>query len=118
MDVPFVFIFGISGGELLILLLVVLLLFGPSKIPEIARMVGRGMGEVRKVQREINTEIHRYSSDIEREAKTMESEIKEITQENNQTDGAGQPVNKTKKHSIPDENDEDLPYPDLKNEEK
>lgn len=78
MIVPYPLLFGISGGEVLILLLLVLLLFGPKKIPEIARMIGRGMNEVKKVQREINTEIHRYSSDIEREAKEMESEIKQL----------------------------------------
>lgn len=75
------FLFGISGGEILVLLLLVLLLFGPKKIPEIARMIGRGMNEVKKVQREINTEIHRYSSEIEKEAKEMQSEIKKITEE-------------------------------------
>lgn len=63
---------------MLILLLLVLLLFGPRKIPEIARMIGRGMNEVKKVQREINTEIHKYSSDIEREAREMESEINKV----------------------------------------
>lgn len=78
MILPYPFLFGISGGEVLILLLLVLLLFGPKKIPEIARMIGRGMNEVKKVQREINTEIHRYSSDIEREAREMESEVKKI----------------------------------------
>ncbi len=74
------FLFGISGGEILILLLLVLLLFGPKKIPEIARMIGRGMNEVKKVQREINTEIHKYSSEIEKEAKEMQSEINKITE--------------------------------------
>lgn len=73
----FFFLFGISGGEILILLLLVLLLFGPKKIPEIARMLGRGLNEVKKVQREINTEIHRYSEDIEREAKEMDATLKQ-----------------------------------------
>ena len=72
---PDILLFGISGGEILILLLLVLLLFGPGKIPEMARMVGRGMREVKKVQREINTEIHRYSSDIEKEAREMRSNL-------------------------------------------
>lgn len=78
------FLFGISGGEILILLLLVLLLFGPKKIPEIARMIGRGMNEVKKVQREINTEINRYSSEIEKETKEMQSEIKKITEDPNE----------------------------------
>ncbi len=72
---PDILLFGISGGEILILLLIVLLLFGPGKIPEMARMIGRGMREVKKVQREINTEIHRYSSDIEKEAREMRSSL-------------------------------------------
>ena len=72
---PDILLFGISGGEILILLLIVLLLFGPGKIPEMARMIGRGMREVKKVQREINTEIHRYSSDIEKEAREIRSNL-------------------------------------------
>jgi TatA/E family protein of Tat protein translocase len=71
-------LFGVSGGEILILLLLVLVLFGPSKIPEIARMLGRGINEVKKVQREINTEIHRYSSEIEKETSKMQSEINQL----------------------------------------
>ncbi len=78
MNCLYPFLFGISGGEILILLLLVLLLFGPKKIPEIARMIGRGMSEVKKVQREINTEIHRYSQDIENEAKGIEDSIRDV----------------------------------------
>ncbi len=69
---PYILLFGISGGEILILLLLVLILFGPKKIPEIARMVGKGMNEVKKVQREINSEISRYSSEIDNEVRKME----------------------------------------------
>jgi TatA/E family protein of Tat protein translocase len=88
-----VLLFGISGGEILILLLLVLILFGPSKIPEIARMLGRGINEVKKVQREINTEIHRYSSEIEKETTKMQSEIddikKQVAQNLESTEGDG-----------------------------
>ncbi len=72
MKMPLILLFGISGGEILVLLLIVLLLFGPKKIPEIARMVGRGMNEVRKVQREINSEISRYSDDIDSDIRKMD----------------------------------------------
>ncbi len=68
-------LFGISGGEILIILVAVLVLFGPKKIPEIARMLGRGINEVKKVQREINSEIHRYSADIEHEARDVQEKI-------------------------------------------
>ncbi len=118
MSMPFIFLFGISGGELLILLLVVLLLFGPRKIPEIARMIGKGMNEVRKVQREINTEIHRYSGDIEREAKTMESEIKEMTQDTDQSGSKDHETNDADKTSVRKEGEDNLPYPYSNNTEE
>ncbi len=73
-----ILLFGISGGEILVIMLLVLLLFGPSKIPEIARMIGRGMSEVKKVQREINTEIQRYSADVEKEAQKIQSDIQDL----------------------------------------
>jgi sec-independent protein translocase protein TatA len=36
---------GISVWELLILLLVILLVFGPKRLPEIGRQLGKGMRE-------------------------------------------------------------------------
>jgi|GEM_PF-410813 len=74
----FAILFGISGGELLIIFLLALLVFGPGKIPEIARMIAKGVNEVKKVQREINSEIHRYSGDIEREARQMQRGIDDL----------------------------------------
>ena len=37
--------FGIGISEILILLLVVLLVFGPKRLPEMGRSLGRGMRE-------------------------------------------------------------------------
>ena len=90
----FVLLFGISGGEILIIMLVVLLLFGPSKIPEIARLIGRGMNEVKKVQREINTEIQRYSAEVEKETKKIQTDINELKEEINKGVEVDQPDEK------------------------
>ena len=49
--------FGLGGGEIGILLLVVLLLFGPSQLPKMARGLGEALREFRKAQREIRDEI-------------------------------------------------------------
>lgn len=127
MGISPVLLFGISGGELLILLLVVLLLFGPSKIPEIARMIGRGMNEVKKVQREINTEIHRYSSDIDRETKSMKSEISDLSGGKSKAKEVPENPQENSEHVQPDEYEQDgkdeeqddIPYPySKKNDEK
>lgn len=40
--------FGLGWNELLIVLVIVLVLFGGKKIPELLRGVGRGVGELQK----------------------------------------------------------------------
>ena len=39
--------FGIRGWELIIILIIVILLFGPAKIPELARKLGEAIREFR-----------------------------------------------------------------------
>ena len=52
--------FNIGTQELLILLLVVLILFGAKRIPEVARALGKGVGDFREalsgVERELKGE--------------------------------------------------------------
>jgi sec-independent protein translocase protein TatA len=40
---------GIGFPELIVIFVVVLILFGPQKIPEIARAIGKGMAEFKKI---------------------------------------------------------------------
>ena len=37
--------FGIGAGEIIIILVIVLLIFGPKRLPELGRSMGRGMRE-------------------------------------------------------------------------
>ncbi|TAJ12183.1 twin-arginine translocase TatA/TatE family subunit [Marinilabiliaceae bacterium JC017] len=57
----------ISGGELVIVFLVVLLLFGSKKIPELARSLGKGMYEFKKATDEIKREFRENTQDLENE---------------------------------------------------
>jgi Tat protein translocase TatB subunit len=45
--------FNIGTQELLVILLLALIVVGPQKLPELARSIGRGMREFRKVQDEV-----------------------------------------------------------------
>ncbi len=47
----------ISGGEFLIILLVAFFVFGPRKLPEIARKLGRTMNEIKSVSGELTREF-------------------------------------------------------------
>ena len=53
----------ISGPEIIIILLVVVLVFGTDKLPEIARSLGKGMSQIKNATNEIKSEIHRSADD-------------------------------------------------------
>jgi len=57
--------FGNFGGpDLFIILLIVLVLFGAKKLPELARSLGQSMNEFRKAREEFDRELHSVSSDL------------------------------------------------------
>ena len=49
--------FGLGLPELGLIVLVALIIFGPSKIPELARSVGKGIKEFKKATNEAHKEI-------------------------------------------------------------
>lgn len=58
--------FGNLGtGEIILILLVVLLLFGAKKIPELAQGIGKGMREFKKAVRDVEDEIKDGSKAID-----------------------------------------------------
>lgn len=63
----------ISGAEIFIILVVVLILFGAKKIPEIAKGMGKGMREFRKATDDIKKELNDSSSDIMDDIKDMKN---------------------------------------------
>ncbi|WPP52425.1 Sec-independent protein translocase subunit TatA/TatB [Catalinimonas niigatensis] len=55
------FLGGIGGWEVLIIMLVILIFFGANKIPEIAKGLGRGIREFKEATKEIKKEIEEGS---------------------------------------------------------
>jgi sec-independent protein translocase protein TatA len=51
--------FGLGGQEIFLILLIVLVLFGPKKIPELARGLGKGIQEFKKAQSSLHDEINK-----------------------------------------------------------
>jgi sec-independent protein translocase protein TatA len=47
---------GISAGNLLIILLIILILFGAKKVPELAKGLGSGIREFKKAAKEAGAE--------------------------------------------------------------
>jgi TatA/E family protein of Tat protein translocase len=96
MQVPFL-IFDISSGELILILLVALILFGPKQIPAIARSIGKGINELRKASDQIKNEVMQESEKINSQITS------DVIIENNR--GNKELINKTEEESIkPPEN--------------
>jgi sec-independent protein translocase protein TatA len=48
---------NLGAGEIILIVLVILLLFGAKKIPELARGIGKGMSEFKKGLKDVENEI-------------------------------------------------------------
>ena len=55
---------NLGGQEMIIIFLIVLLLFGAKKLPELARGVGKSMGEFKKAREDFEKEITRAEDDV------------------------------------------------------
>ena len=56
-------VLGMSGGELIIIFAVILVLFGAKKIPDFAKGLGQGIKEFKKASREVQDELERAASE-------------------------------------------------------
>ncbi len=63
MNTPLAFM-NLGGQEMLIIFVIVLLLFGAKKIPELARGLGKSMGEFKKARDEFEREITRSEDEV------------------------------------------------------
>jgi len=50
--------FGIGMTELLVILAVALVVFGPTRLPELARSLGRALGEFRHASNDLRRTLH------------------------------------------------------------
>ncbi|MCR5834100.1 MAG: twin-arginine translocase TatA/TatE family subunit [Selenomonadaceae bacterium] len=60
--------FGIGAGELVVILVVALIVFGPSKLPEVGQMIGKGLREFRKAQAALSTTLDDVANEPEKKS--------------------------------------------------
>lgn len=81
--------FDFGSGEILLIVLAAFLIFGPSKIPEIARGLGKFINDIKRASEDIKTEINREADRQDREKRLAEYKAK--VEEDLKTDEEGEP---------------------------
>lgn len=81
--------FFISGQEIMVILVIVVMLFGANKIPEIARGLGKGMRQIKDATNDIKKEINEsakkqgidtdLAGDIQKEINQVKDNIDDMT---------------------------------------
>ena len=64
-----------GGGELLIILLVALIVFGPNKLPELAANLGKVLAKARTIKSQIDNHIEQQQLQL-----TLEENLKKAAQ--------------------------------------
>jgi sec-independent protein translocase protein TatA len=59
--------------EWVLILVIVLVLFGAKKLPELARSLGQSMNEFRKAREEFDKELHRAGEDLKGTPQTLQT---------------------------------------------
>ena len=54
---PCIMYLFISGAEIFVILVIIVMLFGADKLPELARGLGKGMQQLKKATNEVKSEI-------------------------------------------------------------
>lgn len=77
----------ISGSEIFIILVIVVMLFGSDKLPELARGLGKGMQQLKNATNEVKKEITEgvkkqgidtdLTKDIQKEVKNIKNKVQD-----------------------------------------
>lgn len=83
--------FGIGSTELLVILVVALIVIGPSKLPDLMKTLGKGMAEFRRMSSDVKSTLEAEVDRADREQKQAEAQ-KQLHPENAQAAPAAQPA--------------------------
>lgn len=74
------------------------MIFGPDKIPEMARSIGKFINDIKRASEDIKTEVNREADRREREKKLADYESQISEQQNNELSSQAKEVNDIKEN--------------------
>jgi TatA/E family protein of Tat protein translocase len=98
--------FDVGGGELLVIILGILLLFGPKKIPEVAQMMGKGLRQFRKAQEDLSQQIRDLSTEAA-EATNLNVEVRSMKSQD-VSESESQDVSETESQDVSESGSQDV----------
>jgi sec-independent protein translocase protein TatA len=80
-------VYFISGVEIVFIFMVVLLVFGANRIPEIARTAAKGIQQVKNASRDFRQEIEKSVEAQGLDTKELKKEVNELKKEMDEISG-------------------------------
>ncbi len=90
----------LSFGEMLMIALVIVVLFGPNKIPEIARGLGQGIRKMKGAMEDVKSEIMKETDNPVSEIKREIEKVKKAAQEYDPTEKIKQELDLRKQFDL------------------
>ena len=78
MESSFLFLNFLGTGEFVLIAFIFLLLFGPDKIPGLARNLGKGIRRIKDASDDIKKEIHQSSKGLDSVGSEIKNDIEEF----------------------------------------
>ncbi len=76
-------IFGVGPAEMLLILVIALIVFGPGRLPEIGAAIGRAVNDFRKASRELTADLQgsvaELSSDLTQPLSDIQASLTDVT---------------------------------------
>jgi sec-independent protein translocase protein TatB len=88
--------FGIGLPELIIIMVIALIIIGPSKLPDLARALGKGMAEFKKATQEI-----KESLDVDQDFQDIRNDLSDTVSSLNRPVEEREPVDKAPQGGAP-----------------
>ena len=83
--------FGIGMPELLLIMAIALVVLGPKKLPEMARALGKALGEFRRVTDEVKEEFRHVEEEMEETTSPLATEQNSLIGEEEPPESSSDP---------------------------
>jgi sec-independent protein translocase protein TatA len=86
---------NIGIPELIFIFILALLIFGPRKLPELGRTLGKALAEFRRASADLRSAVENEMRELEREAREIEQHAREATESPAETSRGALPSGET-----------------------